>query len=183
MKPLGARSTVSVKNIPLKAIPLQTVKGTRESVPPSPDSAAEISNLPKKRPGSLALKTVSSPEGMLNNMKIEFDDNQKRPVRPTTLTNRPSSLAGSSDSKETSILIGNPTRVDSELEGRKLIAQQALPPVARPTSLSGGLPITPLMAKLSHLAMDRYGHIGTPLGDPTPCEPKDMTFPNRGGFY
>lgn len=184
VKALNARSTV--KRIPLKTIPLQPVKAVPDLAPASPDPAAtaETSNLPKKRPISLALKTVSSPDSVPNNLKIEPESNQPRPVRPTSLTapltSRPTSLSGLGDLKEISAIQEKSYEVQSEFEGRKRIAQQALPPVARPTSLSGGLPITPLMAKLSHLAMDRYGNVGTPLGDPTPCEPKDVSFPNRG---
>jgi len=64
---------------------------------------------------------------------------------------------------------------------KKRAASQALPPVARPTSLSGGLALTPLMAKLSHLAIDRHGTTGI---EETPrTEHKETSYPQRGEFF
>ncbi|KAK3909001.1 Hermansky-Pudlak syndrome 4 protein [Frankliniella fusca] len=174
VKPLHSKS----KHPPLASIPLQPVKQGPDVASTKPATPSDLSNQPKKRPVTLALKTISSPDSIPSDVNIEHHEQQplSHPPRPTSLSNtRPSTLSGLNVVKDTTSFGFN----DSKLEERKLIAQQALPPVARPTSLSGGLAITPLMAKLSHLAMDRQGSLMTPAADPTPCEPKEMSFPNR----
>lgn len=179
-KPLHSKSSAIAKIPPRTSIPLQTVKPAPDVTPVVSDTHNEATNQPKKRPVSLALKTISSPDGPPSHANIETEKPSLRPARPTgfisSLANRPTSLSGLDDSKEASG--GVSVEAKSQHEERKRIAQQALPSVARPTSLSGGLAITPLMAKLSHLAMDRYGTVMTPA-DPTPCEPKEITLPNR----
>lgn len=181
-KPLNTRAAVRAKLPPPKDIPLQLVKPGPDVATSTPNPPIEALNQPKKRPGSLALKTISSPEGSVPEAIV--NPPAARLARPTTLTaplqtNRPTSLSGLNTTKQATALPDDSADNKPQLEERKRIAQQMLPSVARPTSLSGGLAITPLMAKLSHLAMDRYGTVTTPAADPTPCEPKDMTFPNR----
>ncbi|XP_034230532.1 Hermansky-Pudlak syndrome 4 protein homolog isoform X2 [Thrips palmi] len=183
VKPLQSKPAVTARLPPRASIPLQPVKSVSEKEVPPTNIQVEPSSQPKKRPVSLALKTISSPEGAPSDVKMEVSKESfkppAQPVRPTSLnaplSNRPTTLSGLNDTKEVS---SNSNENKAQLEERKRIAQQALPSVARPTSLSGGLAITPLMAKLSHLALDRYG-VMTPATDPTPSEPKDMTFSNR----
>lgn len=186
MKPLQSKPVATVRLPPRASIPLQPVKSVADKVVSPTNTQGEASSQPKKRPVSLALKTISSPEGAPSEIKTEVSKESfkppTQPVRPTSLnaplSGRPTTLTGLglNDVKEAS---GNSSESKSQLEERRRIAQQALPAVARPTSLSGGLAITPLMAKLSHLALDRYG-VMTPATDPTPIESKDMTFSNRG---
>lgn len=181
MRPSHSKS----KHPPLASIPLQPVKQGPDVASTKSDVPSDLSNQPKKRPVTLALKTISSPDGMPSEVKSEQQNHQQssRPPRPISLSgnqfNRPSTLSGLNDVKDKSSLSLGLNDSKTQLEERKRIAQQALPAVARPTSLSGGLAITPLMAKLSHLAMDRHGSLMTPAADPTPCEPKEMSFPNR----
>lgn len=165
---------------PHSAIPLQPISKSSSKVTPSSSeiSSGGTSHL-KKRPGSLALKTITSPDGPPSDAKFD-SEKSVRPARPTSLatgqTSRPTTLSGLNNVME---VADDASDGKAHLEDRKRLAQQALPPVARPTSLSGGLAITPLMAKLSHLAMDRHGSVMTPA-DATPCEPKEISFPNRG---
>lgn len=189
MKPLQSKPAATARLPPRASIPLQPVKSVSEKTVSPSNTQVELPSQPKKRPGSLALKTISSPEGAPSEIKMEVSKESfkppAQPVRPTSLnaplSTRPTTLSGLNNIKGPSAPSENSNEIKSQLEDRKRIAQQALPSVARPTSLSGGLAITPLMAKLSHLALDRYGAM-TPAPDPTPSEPKDMTFSNRGEF-